>query len=456
MSVAVQPAPRPAGQPGIRGRIAQGLIVALVVLALLLVLGVVTDIIPWFVAWTWGVLGANNGVIRFAVAVVAVLLFTVPTAFVIIFMELKIIAFMNLRIGPNRTGPWGTFSSLFHGFKVLSKEDFTPLGVDVVVFTLAPVVTFVATVMVFLVIPFGPGLVGQDMNIAALYLFAMSGLTVVGLLMGGWASYNKYSLLGGLRSAAQLVTYEIPLALSVVGVVMLAGTMSLNGIIEAQSRSFLDWYVVRQPLAFGIFFLAATAEANRTPFDMSVADQELVGGFATEYSGMRFGFFYFAEYVSVFVVSALAVIFFFGGWMAPFGWPWPLPTGLLDFASLGLTWIPIVVVLPPVAIAILSFLVWVLPPRPPFWQAALVGAVLFTVIALGGALLLVAANVEAVVGLFWFMTKCYAFVFTFVWMRATLPRIRIDQLMGVAWKWLLPAALINIFVTALAVLVVGK
>ena len=455
MSVAVQPAPRPAGQPGIRGRIVLGLTVALVILALLFVLGIVTDIVPWFVTWTWGVLGANNGVIRFAVAVVAILLFTVPTAFVIIFMELKIIAFMNLRIGPNRTGPWGTLSSVFHGLKVLSKEDFTPISVDVAVFTLAPVVTFVGTVMVFLVIPFGPGLIGQDMNIAVLYLFAMGGLTVVGLLMGGWASYNKYSLLGGLRSAAQLVSYEIPLTLSVVGVVMLAGTMSLNGIIEAQSGSVLDWFLVRQPLAFLIFILAATAEANRTPFDMSVADQELVGGFATEYSGMRFGFFYFAEYVSVFLVSALAVIFFFGGWMAPFGWPWSLPTNL-DFASLGLTWIPILLVIPPLGTAVLAFLVWILPPRPPFWQAFLVGAVIFTVIALGAVLLVIAANVEAVVGLFWFMAKCYAFVFTFVWMRATLPRIRIDQLMGLAWKWLLPAALINIFVTALAVLVIGK
>ncbi len=455
MSVAVQPAPRPAGQPGVRGKIAMGLTVALVILALLLVLGVVTDLIPWFISWAWGVLGANNGIVRFAVAIVAVLVLTIPTAFIIIFLELKVIAFMNLRIGPNRTGPWGTLASVFHGLKVLSKEDFTPLGVDVVVFTMAPVVTFVGIVMVFLVIPFGPGLIGQDMNIAALYLFAMGGLSVAGMLMGGWASYNKYSLLGGLRSAAQLVTYEIPLALSVVGVIMLAGTMSLNGIVDAQSGSFLDWFFVRQPLAFLIFILAATAEANRTPFDMSEADQELVGGFATEYSGMRFGFFFFAEYVNVFVVSALAVVFFFGGWTAPLGWPWPIPTNL-DLASLGLEWIPILLVIPPLGIALLSFLVWVLPPRPPFWQAFLVGAVLFTFVALGAALLLIAASVEAVVGLLWFMAKSYAFVFTFVWLRGTLPRIRIDQLMGLAWKWLLPAALINIFVTALAVLVIGK
>ena len=409
-----------------------------------------------FIAWAWGVLGANNGIVRFAIAIVAVLVLTIPTAFVIIFLELKVIAFMNLRIGPNRTGPWGTFASVFHGLKVLSKEDFTPLGVDVVVFTMAPVVTFVAIVMVFLVIPFGPGLIGQDMNIAALYLFAMGGLSVVGLLMGGWASYNKYSLLGGLRSAAQLVTYEIPLALSVVGVIMLAGTMSLNGIVEAQSGSVLDWFVVRQPLAFGIFILAATAEANRTPFDMSVADQELVGGFATEYSGMRFGFFYFAEYVSVFVVSALAVIFFFGGWTAPFDWPWPVPTNL-DLASLGLAWIPILLVDPapgdraPVV------------PRlgPAAAAAVLAGRPGRARCSSPSSLSAPCSSSSPSTLRRWSASSGswrsrYAFVFTFVWMRATLPRIRMDQLMGLAWKWLLPAALVNIFVTALAVLVIGK
>ena len=455
MSVAVHPAPPPVRQRNLSGQLALRLTVGLAIGGLLLVVGIVTDIVPWFIAWGWSVLAANTGIVRFVIAVTAILLLTVPTAFVIIFLELKVIALMNLRIGPNRTGPWGTLASVFHGLKVLAKEDFTPLGVDSAVFTLAPVVTFLATVMVLLVIPFGPGLSGQDMNIATLYLFAMGGLTVLGLLMGGWASYNKYSLLGGLRSAAQLITYEIPLTLSVVGTVMLAGTMSLNGIVEAQSGSFLDWFVVRQPLAFLIFLLAATAEANRTPFDMSEADQELVGGFATEYSGMRFGFFFFAEYVNVFVVSALAVTFFFGGWTAPFDWPWPVPANL-DLASLGLAWIPILLVIPPLGIAFLSFLVWILPPRPPFWQAFLVGFVLFNALALGAVLLFLAANVEAVVGLLWFMAKSYAFVFAFVWLRATLPRIRIDQLMGLAWKWLLPAALLNIFVTALAILVTGQ
>jgi NADH-quinone oxidoreductase subunit H len=248
---------------------------------------------------------------------------TVPTAFVLIYLELKVIARMNLRVGPNRIGPWGAAMSLIHGFKVLSKEDFTPTGADITVFTLAPVVTYLASVMTLLVIPFAPGLFGQDLNIGLLYFFAMGGLTVLGLLMAGWSSFNKYSLLGGLRSAAQIVSYEIPLTLSVVGVIILARTMSLNHIVLAQSGSLFDWFVFKQPLAALIFFIAATAEANRTPFDMTEADSEIVAGFATEYSGMRFGFFFFAEYVNVFIVSALIATIFFGGWTAPFNWPWP-------------------------------------------------------------------------------------------------------------------------------------
>ena len=161
--------------------------------------------------------------------------------------------------------------------------------------------------MTLLVIPFAPGLFGQDINIALLYFFAVGGMTVVGLLMGGWSSFNKYSLLGGLRSAAQIVSYEIPLTLSVVGLIILAGTMSLNQIVQQQAGWFTDWYVFRQPLGFLIFFIAATAEANRTPFDLTEADSEIVAGFATEYSGMRFGFFFFAEYINVFIVSAIIV-----------------------------------------------------------------------------------------------------------------------------------------------------
>ena len=444
---------RPSGRLSPTGRIVVPVLGTLVLLFVVLLAGIGTGIIPAIVIWIGGVLLANVAIVRFVVAATAVLLFTVPTAFVIIFMELKVIAFMNLRIGPNRVGPWGTLASVVHGLKVLSKEDFTPTGVDVSVFTLAPVVTFVASVMAFMVLPFGPGLFGADLNVGMLYFFAVGGLSVVGLLMAGWSSFNKYSLLGGLRSAAQMVSYEIPLTLSVVGVIMLAGTMSLNGIVQAQSGSFLDWFVVRQPLAFLVFFIAATAEANRTPFDLTEADSEIVAGFATEYSGMRFGFFFFAEYVNVFLLSGLAVVLFFGGWTAPVPWPWPVHF-LVAPGELGLGLLAIVILAPLVGSTLLALPLWMLRSSWPFWRAWVLGLVLFTLLAIGAIGIYLLINLDALLGIVWFFAKAYAFVFTFVWMRATLPRIRIDQLMGLAWKWLLPASLVNLFLTALAILVV--
>src|SRR4029077_654361 len=214
-------------------------------------------------------LQANLPLVRFVIAATAVLLMTMPTAFIIIFMEMKVIALINLRIGPDRVGPFGSLLSVVHGLKVLMKEDFSPTAADRTVFTLAPIAVFMATIMTLLVIPFAPGLFGADMNIALLYFFAVSGLSVVGLLMAGWSSFNKYSLLGGLRSAAQVISYEIPLTLSVVGLLMLAGTMSLNQIVALQGPRlvdgvatggwFTDWFVFRQPLRALIFFIAATA-----------------------------------------------------------------------------------------------------------------------------------------------------------------------------------------------------
>ena len=397
---------------------------------------------------------ANLPIIRFVVAATAVLLLSVPTAFLIIYMEMKVIALINLRVGPDRVGPFGSLMSVNHGLKVLVKEDFTPTGADGIVFTWAPVVTFLSCVMTMMVIPFAPGLFGQDFNIGLLYFFAIGGLSVVGLLMAGWASYNKYSLIGGLRAAAQVVSYEIPLTLSVVGLILLAGTMSLNAIVEMQSTSILDWNVWRQPLGFLIFFIAATAEANRTPFDLTEADSEIVAGFATEYSGMRFGFFFFAEYVNVFIVSALAVTLFFGGWAAPFQWPFPI-TVALDPGSLGIGLLALLLVVPPLAIVGLALPFWMLDSRVSLVRALVIGFVLFNLVAVAGVLGLAVVSLDWVIGLLWFFVKSYVFVFIFVWMRGTLPRVRIDQLMGFAWKWLTPAALLNLFVTAAAIVVVN-
>jgi NADH-quinone oxidoreductase subunit H len=328
------------------------------------------------------------GIGRFVLATTLLLLLTVPTAFIVIQMELKVIAQMQLRFGPNRVGPWGMFQSTIHGFKVLAKEDTTPDQADRITFTLAPWIVFMAAAMSLLVIPFAPGLVALDHEISVVYFFAILGLSVVGLLVAGWASYNKYSLLGGLRSAAQMVSYEIPLTLSIVGVVVLTGSLSFTEIVAWQHAN--GWGVVWQLplLGFPIFYIASLAEINRTPFDMVEADSEIVAGFATEYSGMRFGFFFFAEYVALFIMSAATVALFFGGWLAP----WPLPAELGGFAG-------------------------------------------------------------TLYGVFWFFLKTYIFVFIAVWLRATLPRVRVDQLMGMAWKVLLPLSLVSLLATAAVVII---
>ena len=437
-----------------------------VVIPLLFLALVVGPIVTIFLAtvvgpWLADVLGANPEIVRFVVAITGVLLFSIPAAFIIIYIELKVIAFMNLRIGPDRVGPKGALHSVVAGLKVLTKEDFTPTGADRLVFTWAPVIVFLTAVMVFLVIPFGPGLVGQDLNIGLLYLFAVGGMTVVGLLLAGWSSFNKYSLLGGLRSAAQVISYEIPLTLSVVGLILLAGTMSVYKIAEAQQGWFTDWYVFRQPLGALIFFIAATAEANRTPFDLTEADSEIVAGFATEYSGMRFGFLFFAEYVNVFIISALMTTLFFGAWNAPIDINSILArVGLspvsvsLDPGSLGIGLLILLLVAPVLLTLIFAAPFYLSRSSRPAWQALVLGFLVFNLVGVMLLGLLAYIGWPWMAGLTWFMLKSFLFVYVFVWMRGTFPRVRIDQLMGFAWKWLLPAALLNLFVTAAAIIIV--
>ena len=431
------------------GKIVFTVVPLLVALGAALVLAIVL-----FGGAAWALVLANLGFVRFLVAATVLLVMTIPIAFLNIYLEMKIIALMNLRVGPDRVGPWGSALSVVHGLKVLIKEDFTPTGADPIVFTWAPVVTYGAAIMTLLVLPFAPGLFAQDLNIGLLYFFAVSGMGVVGLLMGGWASFNKYSLLGGLRSAAQIVSYEIPLTLSVVGLLILAGTMSLNQIVQQQSGWFTDWFVFRQPLGFVIFFIAAVAEGNRTPFDLTEADSEIVAGFATEYSGMRFGFFFFAEYVNVFILSALTVALFLGGWNAPF--PFPALSIPLDPGSLGIPLVFIIALVPVIGTLVLAAPLYLIRSATRWWVALIVGFVLFNVVAGGLTFAWAYVSFDWVAGLVWFMAKTFALVFVFVWMRATLPRVRIDQLMGFAWKWLLPAALVNLFATAAAIMVVGS
>jgi NADH-quinone oxidoreductase subunit H len=456
--------PAPAGVTTL-GKVVLALLAVVLAGALGFFLLWVTGVGPWAVGWIVDAGQANIEILRFVAAATGVLLFTVPAAFVIIYMELKIIAQMNLRVGPDRTGPWGALASLMAGLKVLSKEDYTPRGVDVPVFTLAPAVTFLASVMTLMVIPFAPGMAGYYMELGLLYFFAASGLGVVGLMMAGLSSYNKYSLLGGIRAAAAVVSYELPLILGAFGVVLLAGTLNLGTIVENQGGWFWNWYAFQQPLALIIFFIAATAEAGRTPFDYTEADSELVAGFATEYSGMRFGFFFFAEYVNVFILSALTVTLFLGGYhhgididpvLEFFGVATPVVVSAVDPGQLGLLLLAVPLVIPAVLWLALGGLVWMVKSDWGAIKSLVVGFVLANLIIMAGVTIWALFSFEALLGILVFFGKSFALVALFVMMRATYPRVRIDQMMNFAWKWLMPAALLNLMVTAGALIVVKE
>jgi len=461
----VSAATNPWGRLSLGGKILLPLIALIILVAVAGTILWVSGVGVTLTEWVIDTGEANIEILRFLAAATGILLFTIPAAFVIIYMELKIISQMNLRVGPDRTGPWGSLASLMAGLKVLSKEDFTPRGVDVPVFTLAPAVAFLASVLTLVVIPFAPGMIGYEMELGLLYFFAVGGLGVIGLMMAGWASYNKYSLLGGLRAAAAVISYELPLILGVFGVVMLAGTLNIGQIVESQSGGIWNWYAWQQPLALIIFFIAATAEAGRTPFDYTEADSELVAGFATEYSGMRFGFFFFAEYVNVFILSALTVTLFLGGWngildvnpvLEFFGVATPIEMSNLDIGSLGPWLLAIPLLVPPILTLALGLLMWMVKSGWGIIKSLLVGFLIANVLV--GAIVSIWAlfSFEALMGIVWFMGKSFALVALFVMMRATYPRVRIDQMMNFAWKWLMPAALFNLFVTAAAIIIVKE
>ncbi len=241
--------------------------------------------------------------------------FITVNALFIIWFDRKISALMQLRKGPNRVGPFGLLQTLADTLKLLSKEDINPLRIDPLAFWLAPLLVFIPSFAVFLVIPFGNGLIAGDLNIGILYILAISGLSVIGILSAGWGSNNKYSLIGGLRSAAQMVSYEVPMMLAILPVVMLTGSMRMGAIVDAQAG--YGWFAFMQPVAFVIFLIAGNAEVNRAPFDLPEAESELVAGFNTEYSAMKFSIFFLAEYTNLFLTSAIAASLFLGGWEGP-------------------------------------------------------------------------------------------------------------------------------------------
>jgi len=327
--------------------------------------------------------------LELVIKLVAVLLTVLTGALVVIYAELKAGSHMQSRIGPyNAGGRWGWAQPLADGLKFLQKEDLAPAEADRAVYGFAPYVVMMSTIAVFVVIPFGPDLWAADLDLGAYFLLAISSISVLGILMAGWASANKYSLVGGLRAAAQLIAYELPLVLAVVAVVIQAGTMSLNGIVEAQADTWFTIgtfevsapFLVRgQVIGFVIFMIAAVAELSRIPFDMPIAESELTMGYLTEYSGIRFTMFFLGEYASMIALSAIAATLFLGGYALP-----GIPDSLANFAGPG--------------------------------------------VLLG---------------------KVAILIFFFIWIRWTWPRLREDQLQRLAWHWLIPLALVNIAVISI-------
>jgi NADH-quinone oxidoreductase subunit H len=308
------------------------------------------------------------------------------------YAERKISAFMQARLGPMRVGPWGLLQPLADAIKLLTKEDLTPDKADPYIFKFAPYIAVVAAFVVLAVIPFAPNWgVITDVNIGILFVLSISSVGVLALILAGWSSNSKYALLGGLRSSAQMISYEVALGLSLVGALMFARTLSLSGIVAAQGADSI-WFFFYQPLGLFIFLVSGIAENNRAPFDLPEAESELVAGFHTEYSGMRWSLFFMAEYAAMVVISAIATTVYLGGWYFPFIY------GLTEARGLH--------------------------------------------------------NLYVILSILIFMIKVAVLLYLYFWLRWTLPRFRYDQLMDIGWKWMIPSALINIVLSALAIFIV--
>jgi len=320
-------------------------------------------------AWLAGFLPmwAAEALIYLGVGIILVLM-ALGSVLVLPLGERKVVGRFQDRFGPNRWGPWGILTPVADGIKMLTKEDIVPEGADYWVHLLAPICTIIAAVLIYAVLPFGEGMWGADLNIGVLYIVAIASLGTIAILMAGWSSNNKYSLLGAFRVVAQLISYEIPMVLSIVAVVLLTGSMSMVEIVRQQQVP----YLITMPMVFFVYLLAASAELYRTPFDMIEADSELVAGFFTEYSGMKFVMFFMSEYFNLFAMSAVITTLFLGGWRGP-----------------------------------------ILP------------------------------------GYVWFFVKCGAVIFFYWWVRSMMPRIRMDHLLNLAWKFLVPLALVNLMVVGL-------
>jgi NADH-quinone oxidoreductase subunit H len=405
-------------------------------------------------------LAAQHPLIVVVLPKVVILLFVMLTALAYLtWFERKVVAHIQTRWGPYRVGPHGLLQPLADGVKFLFKEDVTPAGADKFAYFLAPFLALSLAITSIAVIPFGPkGLTmfGQptptgitNLNIGLLILFAITSMGVYGVALAGWSSNSKYPLLGGLRSSAQMISYELALTMSVVGVILMAGTFNLSEIVTAQQGFYLGfvprWNLIGSPmpqvLGFLLFFIAAVAETNRAPFDLAEAESELVAGFHTEYASFKFAMFFMAEYASMITVSCLATILFFGGWLSPFpqtrlfAWSHFIPAAA--FAAAGL----VLIVHGIRYLTIFGRIVL------PVLGAALCGVGVFC--GQPGV-------IEFIQGPFWFLLKIAVFLFIYVWVRGTLPRFRYDQLMNFGWKLLLPLSIVNVVLTSLLIVLTQR
>jgi NADH-quinone oxidoreductase subunit H len=351
----------------------------------------------------------------------------------LVYIERKVLAFIQARLGPMRVGPWGLLQPVADGLKLLLKEDIIPAGADKFVFLLAPVISVVAAFTVFSVIPFAGNFFITDVNIGILFILAVSSLGIYGIILGGWSSNSHYPLLGALRSSAQLVSYEVAGGMAIVGVLLISNSLSMVEIVKRQQEMGV-WNIFIQPVAFFVYLVAAVAETNRNPFDLPEAESELTAGFHTEYSGFRFALYFLAEYTNMVLVSCIAVTLFLGGWLRPFASVKALD--FLDFA--------------PVAalVGAAAFVVWLgrqsrVAMERYFFIALALGLVILAVLVAYPPVL------NAVQGIFWFTAKLLVFLYAFIWYRGTFPRYRYDQLMKVGWRWMIPLALANIIGTAI-------
>jgi NADH-quinone oxidoreductase subunit H len=371
-----------------------------------------------------------------AVIKVVVVLFLLLTAVAYaVWFERKLVARIQSRWGPYRVGPHGLLQPLADGLKFFFKEDI--MGGNVTsrfIHLLAPFLAVVLALLAVAVVPFGPSEISLLGTRTGLYIADIN----IGVLLGGWSSNSKYPLIGGLRSSAQMISYELALTFSVIGVLMLGGTLSLRELITAQAGHWggvvPKWFLFPQFVAFVCFFISSVAEANRLPFDLPEAETELVGGFHTEYSSLRFAMFFIAEYAHLFTASFLVTILFLGGWLSPFP-----ESGLWDFTRY----------LPPLFAAVLAVLFFTAGFRlRQWWHRRLMTLLGLALLGLAALLLAQPFLLELVQGPFWFLAKTVLLLFVMVWIRGTLPRFRYDQLMAFGWKFLVPVAVLNIVVTS--------